>query len=511
MEDAALLDRLEKVRSQLSTIQFSVGGKIKPEDKAAEISKLEIENERIEESISKRSDEFRAQFQDIDIEAVRRALPSEAALVEFVFFRAFDVAKRGVIGEQYAAYVVRSEAATPLLVSLGDASSIDGLIQSWRLALSDPKRADVKNLGRTLDERVMRPVRKLLGSARHVFVSTDGALNLIPFAALVDENHRYLVENYSITYLTSGRDLLRLQSPQHDQARNVVIVADPLFDSASAKGNGPIPSVSKPQSSELPVQSSRSVDFTALEYQPLLGTAAEARALSRLWPSATVWTEGQATEAAIKQVKNPRILHVATHGFFLPNQPRTEKATAPPGSLKWSLPDNPSHQENPLLRSGLILAGIKQQRSGEGEDGVLTALEMAGLNLWGTKLVVLSACETALGDVKRGEGLYGLRRALVLAGSESQVMSLWKVSDAGTRDLMTAYYTRIQNHQGRTEALRQVQIAMLGGELAARTASQSRQRETTDIGEKTVARDYRHPYYWAAFIQSGDWRNLEGK
>jgi CHAT domain-containing protein len=157
------------------------------------------------------------------------------------------------------------------------------------------------------------------------------------------------------------------------------------------------------------------------------------------------------------------------------------------------------------------LAGIKQQRSGEGEDGVLTALEMAGLNLWGTKLVVLSACETALGDVKRGEGLYGLRRALVLAGSESQVMSLWKVSDAGTRDLMTAYYTRIQNHQGRTEALRQVQIAMLGGKLAARTASQSRQRGTTDIGEKTVARDYRHPYYWAAFIQSGDWRNLEGK
>jgi CHAT domain-containing protein len=211
----------------------------------------------------------------------------------------------------------------------------------------------------------------------------------------------------------------------------------------------------------------------------------------------------------VKQVKNPRILHVATHGFFLPNKPRTEGANEPSKSFRSTLPL--SNQENALLRSGLILAGVKQQHSGEGEDGVLTALEMAGLNLWGTKLVVLSACETGLGDVKRGEGLYGLRRALVLAGSESQLISLWKVSDAGTRDLMTAYYTRIQNHQGRTEALREVQMAMLGGKLTSSTALLSGQRETTDVGEKNVAKNYRHPYYWAAFIQSGDWRNMEGR
>src|SRR5262245_4592338 len=143
--------------------------------------------------------------------------------------------------------------------------------------------------------------------------------------------------------------------------------------------------------------------------------------------------------------------------------------------------------ENPLLRSGLILAGINQSQSGPGEDGVLTALEAAQLNLWGTKLVVLSACDTGRGEVKNGDGVYGLRRALALAGSESQVMSLWQVADKATRELMVGYYTGLQRGQGRSEALRNVQLQMLRS------------------GER------RHPYYWAGFIQSGEWANLEGK
>ena len=134
-----------------------------------------------------------------------------------------------------------------------------------------------------------------------------------------------------------------------------------------------------------------------------------------------------------------------------------------------------------MLRSGLILAGVNQRSSGANEDGVLTAAEAAGLDLFGTKLVVLSACETGIGEVHNGDSVYGLRRALVLAGSESQVMSLWKVSDEGTQELMTEYYTRLQRGEGRTEALRQVQLGMI-------------------LGEKR-----RHPFYWASFIQSGAW------
>lgn len=149
--------------------------------------------------------------------------------------------------------------------------------------------------------------------------------------------------------------------------------------------------------------------------------------------------------------------------------------------MKWA-----AKIENPLVRSGLALAGVNQHR-GSDDDGLLTALEAASLDLWGTKLVVLSACDTGVGKVKNGEGVYGLRRALVLAGSQTQVMSLWPVSDRETRRLMAGYYRRLMKGEGRGEALRQIQLEML--------------KEAKP----------RHPYYWAGFIQVGEWANLDGK
>jgi CHAT domain-containing protein len=141
--------------------------------------------------------------------------------------------------------------------------------------------------------------------------------------------------------------------------------------------------------------------------------------------------------------------------------------------------------ENPLLRSGLALTGANLGKSGD-EDGLLTAMEVAGMDLWGTKLVVLSACDTGVGDVRNGEGVQGLRRALVLAGSESQVMSLWPVLDNTAEDLMIPYYEALRKGEGRSDGLRQAQLQMLR------------------------SKDRRHPFYWAAFIQSGEWANLDG-
>jgi CHAT domain-containing protein len=139
--------------------------------------------------------------------------------------------------------------------------------------------------------------------------------------------------------------------------------------------------------------------------------------------------------------------------------------------------------ENPLLRSGLALAGANKLASGT-EDGVLTALEASGLDLWGTKLVVLSACETGVGKVAQGEGVYGLRRALVIAGAESLLMSLWQVDDDATRDLITGYYRRLERGKGRSEALRLSQLRMLRSDK------------------------YQHPFYWASFIPSGQWKPM---
>ncbi|NJO21574.1 MAG: CHAT domain-containing protein, partial [Spirulinaceae cyanobacterium RM2_2_10] len=210
-------------------------------------------------------------------------------------------------------------------------------------------------------------------------------------------------------------------------------------------------------------------------------------ALRDLLPNATILTENQATENAVKQAQAPEILHIATHGFFLSRVEQVASADLLGGLLnRSSTPTNLSaggRLENPLLRAGLTLAGFNARQSGN-EDGALTALEVASLNLHGTRLAVLSACETGLGEVENGEGIYGLRRALAIAGSESQVISLWKVDDEGTKDLMVDYYQRLLAGTGRSEALRQVQLTMLNSE------------------------EYAHPFYWAAFIPSGDWRPL---
>jgi CHAT domain-containing protein len=147
-----------------------------------------------------------------------------------------------------------------------------------------------------------------------------------------------------------------------------------------------------------------------------------------------------------------------------------------------------AESDDPLLRSGLALAGANRRGAAAAvDDGILTALEASGLNLWGTKLVVLSACDTGLGVVHNGEGVYGLRRAFVLAGAESLVMSLWPASDYSTRNLMTSYYRNLKQGLGRGAALRQVQLDML--------------RRDPQL----------HPFYWANFIQSGEWANLDGR
>ena len=179
----------------------------------------------------------------------------------------------------------------------------------------------------------------------------------------------------------------------------------------------------------------------------------------------------------LRNVHGPRVLHLATHGFFLgagqagASDSRALVHDAAPAGL--------AAGDSPLLRSGLAFAGANVRAGNDGDDGILTALEASSLDLWGTRMAVLSACETGVGETRRGDGVYGLRRALVVAGAESQVMSLWQVSDEGTRALMTEFYTRLKAGVPRSAALREVQLEML--------------RSGTR----------RHPYYWSSFILSG--------
>jgi len=312
----------------------------------------------------------------------------------------------------------------------------------------------------------MRPIRPLLGDATQLLISPDGELNLIPFGALVDEQGRYLIERYSLSYLTTGRELLRMHEARESKS-SLTVFANPSFGELREESIVKTNSAMKTDPGKSNRRSNTAEkDLSAVYFVPLGGTEEEARSIQTIFPDAKVLSENQATEAALKQIVAPRILHIATHGFFLQN--------------------SEALSDNPLVRSGLALSNANLRASGT-DDGILTALEASGLNLWGTKLVVLSACDTGVGEVRDGEGVYGLRRAFVLAGAESLVMSLWQVSDYTTRQLMIGYYRNLKQGLGRGEALRQIQL---------------------DILKKNPKL---HPFYWANFIQAGEWANLDGK
>jgi CHAT domain-containing protein len=472
-DDRALMDELRDTKARLAKVALDASGRARPDEREHALAELESRRERLEATLSERIAEFRADTQPVTVAAVQAALPENAALVEFVVFRPFDPwATRDVEAygpARYAAYILRRR-TPPTGVDLGDLASIDQSIAALRAALQDPLRSDVTALARAVDEKVMQPLRAFLGDAVHLVISPDGNLNLVPFEALVDPHGRYLVETCATTYVTSGRDLLRMQVPR-PRSTPPVIVADPLFDETPLDRVAPsaaTPGAARDRGPATPPV----VHLSDLYFAPIAATGIEARAIKTLFPDAILLTGRHASKPMLEQVKSPRILHIASHGFFLADGAQDGTSSRAP--------------ENPMLRSGLALSGANLTASGRA-DGILTALEASALDLWGTRLVTLSACDTGLGEIRNGEGVYGLRRAFVLAGAETLVMSLWPVSDYIARDMMVAYYTGLRAGLGRGDALRQARLALL-------------KRPTR-----------RHPYYWAGFIESGEWADLDGR
>ena len=308
---------------------------------------------------------------------------------------------------------------------------------------------------------------------------------MLPFCALRDEQSRYLVEAYEFVYLTTAKDLLRFVV---GDGEGMFIVADPNYDAA--------PFELRPES-----ESSRNITslvsfFNSQKWQSLSGTSEEAHAIADMFSGnqLQVLIGENAREDLVKQLRSPRVLHIATHGFFLEND--FLKLTYPPTVLKRELVDSPSESADnkiyfafpPLLRSGLALAGAnccsRAPLSGAVDEGILTALEVSSLELSGTELVVLSACETGIGETRFGDAVIGLRRAFQVAGAQTLVTSLWSVPDDDTTKLMIEFYRNIKNGRGRSNALQQAAIEIL--------------HSKRHKGEVT------HPFYWGAFICVGN-------
>jgi len=488
----AQLDELIAVRSQLAALATHGQGQLDPEQYRQRYESLVQQERTLESRLNRLSSAFQAVDDPVTITAVQAQLPDDAALVEFVRYRPYDLkADRDQHwGEdRYAAYILKPT-GDPQVVDLGTAEVIVPLVRDFRLALQNPSEVATKTVhptGRALYAQILQPLAEVLGEVDHLLLSPDGALNLIPFEALVTHQERYLIEDYRLSYLTSGRDLVRLDALPNSQNPSL-IVANPDYNEADTQ-IAATPATTRGQ------QNRRSADLATLSFGALPGTETEVTELETLFQETAlpvdVLTGRQATETQVKQAQAPSILHIATHGFFLPDQ-EVELTPEPGLGTLGDTPPPVLNIENPLIRSGLALAAANPPRpdlDANEDDGLLTALELAGMNLYGTQLVVLSACETGVGGNSSGEGIYGLRRALVMAGVQSQVVSLWHVADQRTANLMVDYYQRLldtENPVGRHEALRDAQLAMLRSE-----------DETS------------HPYYWAAFIASGDWRPLE--
>lgn len=466
----------------------------------ASLKKWETARDDLEAELAREIPEMNLErtLREADHKAVATALPSDAILIEYVRFLIFDFkAKRNQpswLGARYLAFVLKAGMPEALaLVDLGDAEPIDRAIADFRRQVQQEgcnsrdlektktreRRSKIPS-GDLLRSLVFDPLRPFLGDTRRLFCAPDGELNLVPLEALPLNQDHYIIEDWTVSYLNTGRDVLRFARPS-STAGPSLILADPDYDLSST---GLRHSFGTPQSGRL-------------FFQRIPGTRREALAVEPLISSLSAnltrpWLQMEASKGRLKKERSPFILHIATHGFFLENQDQaggrqrtTEHIIRLPGERGTEFV---AARENPLLRSGLALAGanLGEQASRlvpEVEDGILTAEDVCCLNLLNTELIVLSACDTGMGEIMRGEGVMGLRRSFIEAGARTLVMSLWKVPDEETADLMEAFYKHLASGLGRTQALRQARLAVL-----------ARSRR-----EKKVA----SPHSWEAFVILG--------
>jgi len=425
-------------------------------------------------------------------EAIVKELSDADALIEFVKFDPFDFgltrtenASRWKPAKYIAFVLHKGDPVNVHLIDLGPAETIDRLIKSLKLGIIHEAEFSLPTempsiesnsfyYGTELRKVLFDPLKPVLKDHTNLFIAPDGSLYNLPFEVLPTTDGLRLIDEYHITYLTTGRDLMRFRSaPVNSYQTDPVVIADPDYDLASG-----MPETVSCTTVVDPIF--RRLEWTGIEGQRI----AE---LLQVQP----WMGCNALESRLKKLVSPRILHLATHGFFSPTTVLPTSGVGNQSSInqlhinKVEFSDTPigNNLHNPMLKSGLVLAGFntslkKRPLPADAEDGILTAEDISGLNLSNTELVVLSACETGLGDIQDTEGVFGMRRAFVLAGAKTLIMSLWKVADKQTQELMVGVYRRILSGQHRAEALRKAQL---------------------DIRKK-----YPKPYYWGAFICQGN-------
>jgi CHAT domain-containing protein len=509
-EALALLDELAARRTQLAGLINS--GAAGSDAGRQRLGALKTQADEVERKLVARSQAFAEEqkSQASSWEQIREALHSTGAdaAVELVRFPFFD-GKKWTDSSHYAALVVTPQSETPSFVSLGDASNLEGEpIRQYKQWIARPAENDARSSGQdhafpdSLYSAFLKPLEPALGSAKRVYVAPDGVLNQVSFAVVPLSDGSLLSDRYELRMVNSTADLLRAASQSH--ATTAVLIGNPKFNLTADEQRQAVAELDRPServeqvvyASASPAEGawraslSRGLsrgdaasDCARSEVlMPLPGTQGEVSEIYSMlqahgWTTDPPYTGSRALEEAVKRVRHPRVLHIATHGFFLPDQhARTASNDAAAGAV-----------EDPMLRSGLFFAGASRSICGVApaaneDDGVLTAYEASVLDLQGTELVVLSACETGLGANRAGEGVFGLRRALQEAGADSVLMTMWQVPDEETQRLMKLFYADWLAGNDKHEALR----------MAQRQLRDELRRDGRDL-----------PFYWGAFVLVG--------
>ena len=488
--DEALIEKYENWISQKEQLaKLYSATDIELTERNQKIDSLTEVSNKLEEELSQSSNVFGKNFANRNLtwQDVQKTLKPGEAAVEMVRYKVFTTDSAGVFTDEvhYAALIVKADTEDyPEMVVMRNGAQMENkYLANYRNAI---KYKIAENYSYRL---FWRPIANRLGEVKKIYLAPDGVYNQISIYTLQNPQTKdYLINEIDLSIVTNTKDLIASEStssgaqgsiffgyPNYNMGSNEKINEEKGGGGRGMRSGG---SGTLERGAAIPrgirgnlVRYMRSFNGLAM----LPGTKKEVELIDELYTKkekdAEVYLLEEAVENKLKEIKNPSTLHIATHGFFLELDPDDAS--------------NDKYVENPLLRSGLVLAGANSfiatgeldERQGE-DDGILTAYEAMNLNLDETDIVVLSACETGLGEIKNGEGVYGLQRAFQIAGADAIIMSMWTVDDAATQELMTNFYEEWLTHGNKRQAF--------------------------NTAQKRLKDKYSKPYYWGAFVMVGE-------
>ncbi len=478
----------EKIGIQLKSIRSALLTEyLKNNTKKEIIGELENRRDSLEKELVRNISNYSEYIRQIKWEEVQSNLLENECAIEFVQFE--DQCNQNSDIQYYAAILIRKNDAQPQFVKLLTQNQLDNLLQSTDLrkleyvnqlySLSQRGASVVGKSKTTLFDVIWKPLEEQLNGIHKIYYSGTGLLHRINLNAIPINDLETLADRFKLVEMTSTRQLV-ITANEKSNDNNAILYGGLHFE---------YDSITSPKEELLAIRSNSILSFNSLDstlrggsWEYLIGTEREVKSINKILNASGIPTEimtgSNGTEESFKRIgsnePSPRIVHIATHGYFFPDVTKERQNLFADTDPVFKISDHP------MLRSGLIMAGGNSGWKGEKilegqEDGVLTAYEISQMNLSNTELVVLSACETGLGDIKGNEGVYGLQRAFKIAGAKYLIMSLWQVPDKQTSLLMTTFYKK-----------------WLEEKLTIPDAFHAAQKELRDIGLD--------PYQWAGFV-----------